>query len=243
MDRKSLLYTISLLCILMLVVMICWNIYNRKGDKEENGGMRIKEHRSGKYVVYEIYGILTDEECIKLINTAKEKGLSDSTVWNYVNKDGNSLDKAHRTSKQSWINDNESVIASKISRLSEALTGISMSNQESLQVARYEQGGKFNAHYDSCTDDDKEFCAKMNNNAGERRSTLLIYLNDDFEGGFTEFVDIGISIKPERGKGILFYSTTTDDILIKESRHSGGKVEKGEKWIATKWSHSKEYKI
>ena len=45
----------------------------------------------------------------------------------------------------------------------------------------------------------------------------------------------GLSVKPQRGKVIIFYSLTPDGIGDKFSLHGACKVEKGIKWAANKW--------
>jgi len=229
---KRVLVVAALLLIIVIVILVC--IKQREPKI-------VSTTRNG-YTVYEIYNLLSPQECDILIQQGKTKGLSESMVWSYETQKGNSYDSNHRKSKQTWLMDAESKIASKISHISEQLTKIPMSNQEALQVAMYEPNGRFNEHYDACYFEDKEYCAKMNNNAGERRSTLLIYLNDTFEGGETEFTKVDIKVKPQKGKAILFWNTDDNEVIIPESMHRGNQVVKGEKWIATKWSHQKEYK-
>jgi hypothetical protein len=79
-------------------------------------------------------------------------------------------------------------------QFSEKITGIPKENQEELQVATYEPNGKFVEHFDSCIYEDREYCNRINHYAGERRATLLIYLNNDFKDGETEFVELGLNI-------------------------------------------------
>lgn len=201
----------------------------------------IVEHRAGTYVVREIYNALTPNECASLMAHAKARGLEESMVWDYGNKGGNVLDNGHRRSKQTWLPYADHPAAKKLSDLSTALTGLPPGNQELLQVAMYEPGGRFNDHYDACDYDDPEYCDRMNNGAGERRATLLVYLNDNYTGGSTEFVNTGIEIKPTQGKAILFWNTTDNEGIIRDSKHRGNPVTTGEKWIATVWTHQREY--
>jgi prolyl 4-hydroxylase len=63
----------------------------------------------------------------------------------------------------------------------------------------------------------------------------LIYLNDDFEGGETDFILANRTIIPKKGKAILFYNVDINLTLIPESVHVGRKVRNGTKWIANKW--------
>ena len=57
--------------------------------------------------------------------------------------------------------------------------------------------------------------------------TLNIFLNDDFEGGETDFLfddkqTLRFSAKPKAGRAMLFYS---------QQYHRGNKVTKGEKYL------------
>lgn len=221
--------------IVLILIMSCVIWYVRRDNK-------VLIHDSGTYKVYEIYDILTPKECRSVMTLAKAKGMQESMVWGYGESNGNHLDASHRKSKQAWLKDDDGDVVVKMSRFTAEVTGFPMSHQESLQVAMYEHQGKFNEHYDACVDTDPASCEKMNKGAGERRATLLVYLNTDFEGGETEFVNLGLRIKPEVGKGILFWSTDDNEVIIHESKHRGNPVRNGEKWICTKWVHQKEYK-
>jgi prolyl 4-hydroxylase len=200
----------------------------------------IKHEKKG-YVIYEYPQLLTASECDDLIAYASNKGLAESDVLDYATSTGTSVNNDYRTSKTAWLRDNEHPVCHKLAVISEQLTGIPKCNQEMSQVAFYESGGKFNEHFDACVFDDVEYCNKMNNGAGQRRSTLLVYLNDDFTGGETVFVDIDIHIKPKKGKAILFWNTDEEERIISESKHRALPVTSGEKWICTKWSHVRAY--
>jgi prolyl 4-hydroxylase len=231
------LYIIGILIIIIFIAYVILLI----GTYKETTRFQITAHRSKGYHVLEIHGLLSPEECDSIRRMATAKGLEESMVWNYGQKTGNTLIEDHRKSKQCWLDDKDGDLVLKISKISETLTGIPLENQEMLQVAMYEPGGKFNEHFDACDHDDPDYCAKMNHNAGQRRSTLIIYLNDDFEGGETEFVNVGIKIKPVKGKAILFWNTDNNETVIVNSRHRGCDVKNGEKWICTKWNHAFPY--
>ena len=225
------------LILLFAFIILSASLYDAHNVSEKT--LKVTTHLAKEYKVYEIKDILTKRECEDLIAFSKNKGMAESMVWSYDSQSGNQLDVSHRKSKQTWIGDEDHPVGMKLARISEYLTGIPMDHQEALQVAMYERQGKFNEHYDACVDKDPEYCNKMNAGSGERRSTLLVYLNDEFTGGETEFVNVGIKIKPERGKGILFWNTYDDETVIDDSKHRGNPVINGEKWIATKWSHQK----
>lgn len=183
----------------------------------------VKTHIVDGYTILEIDNILTWEECDELINHCTVSKMENSEV---VSKNGNILDD-HRKSKTLWLDDSEHRVAMKMSETSAALTKLPRKNQEKLQVVCYESGGKFDAHYDN----------DYNTEVSSRCCTLLVYLNDDYAGGETEFVKIGVTIKPKKGKGILFWSLDGDNKIIDNSIHQGCTVKNGKKWICTKWTH------
>ena len=59
---------------------------------------------------------------------------------------------------------------------------------------------------------------------------FITYLNDDYEGGETEFLNQGIRVKPEKGKTVIFPASYTH-------RHRGNPPIGGPKYIATTWAN------
>lgn len=230
---------IVLLVVLAVIVatVAFFRIHKQSPAKEP----MIVRHSHEDYEVLEIYNLLSREECQEVIAAAIKQGMQESDVLSYGTSTGTTVNDTYRKSKTAWMTDETHPLCMRLALFSEQITGIPRENQEMLQVAHYEPMGKFNEHFDACIYDDKEYCEKMNNYAGQRRSTLLIYLNDDFQGGETEFVSIGLKIKPEAGKAILFFNVDKDENIIEKSKHRGNPVVAGEKWICTKWSHMKKY--
>lgn len=233
-------WTLGVAVILLLILVIVVRAYN---VKQSQGVPKVIKHSKDGYDLYEIHNLLSQDECDKIVAYAKTKGLHDSDVLSYGSSTGTIVMDEYRKSKTAWIADNEHALAMKMAELSQNLTSLPRENQEMLQIAYYEPGGKFNEHFDACVSEDTtgEFCKKMNNFAGQRRCTLLVYLNDNFKGGETEFVNMGIKVKPEKGKGILFWNTDENENILEMSKHKGNPVTKGEKWICTKWSHVSKY--
>jgi hypothetical protein len=59
--------------------------------------------------------------------------------------------------------------------------------------------------------------------SGDRSElTLLVYLDDDFEGGDTEFPEIGFEVQPRRGRAVLFPHSMA---------HRGRPISRGEKHV------------
>ena len=76
---------------------------------------------------------------------------------------------------------------------------------------------------------------------GNRTHTALFYLNDDFEGGETEFPKLDIKVKPELGKLLLWTNMNDDGTLDYDSLHAGLPVIEGEKWILVIWVREQKF--
>ena len=66
--------------------------------------------------------------------------------------------------------------------------------------------------------------------------TALAYLNDVEEGGATDFPEIGVSVKPNKGDVVVFHNCiegTTD--INPDALHAGSPVLAGEKWAVNLW--------
>ena len=181
------------------------------------------------YNVTEIPNFLTDEECDKIIELAKDN-LFDSKIYS---SEDDVVNTDSRISKQAWLYDNDPFIKS-ISDKVKDLTRTHDKYHEELQVVRYEKGGFFKPHYDAC-DGSKDFCTRMDGDKGPRYLTVLFYLNDVPQGGETVFPYINKSVKPEKRKAVIFQNVNDDGIIIKQAFHGGEPVKEGEKWIANKW--------
>mmetsp|Transcript_16402 Transcript_16402/g.22838 ORF Transcript_16402/g.22838 Transcript_16402/m.22838 type:complete len:172 (-) Transcript_16402:190-705(-) len=107
---------------------------------------------------------------------------------------------------------------------------------ESLQLTRYRKNQEYAPHHDFV------YPRVSNRYQPTRYATLLIYLNDNFEGGETifpratngEYHD-GIKIQPKAGTAVLFYNMLPDGNVDDLSQHGGKKVVNGTKWVANMW--------
>ena len=203
-------------------------------------GFRRMRHIYDEFELWELYNVLTDDECAKIIEISEGYGFKDSTVFKSNGK--HAIDLEYRTSRTVWIGNKRDPLIGHISELTQLLTELPIENQEHLQVAKYEKGGMFIPHFDACTNNDT-VCEENNKGAGQRIATLLMYLNDDFKGGETAFPHIGLSIRPKRGKAILFWSTDKYERIHEEAKHQGMPVLEGQKYICTKWTHLRAYPV
>ena len=104
---------------------------------------------------------------------------------------------------------------------------------EGLQLVKYNEGETYGQHKDAFEADGNDPFFKQ---AGNRVLTGLLYLNDDFEGGYTTFPHVGKSIKPKQGRAIFFENTNPGSAFPNElSLHSADPVTSGEKIAANIW--------
>jgi prolyl 4-hydroxylase len=180
------------------------------------------------YDIQEIPNFLTHEECNKIIELSNGK-LFPSKIYTQ-NEDLLSNDS--RISQQCWLTDDNPVIKNISERIKQFTN--TTGKQEQLQVVNYPKGGFFSPHYDAC-EGDEEYCSRMNSSDGPRLLTVLLYLNDNFEGGETVFPKINKSVKPEKGKAVIFRNVDKNGVIITQALHGGEPIKSGEKWIANKW--------
>lgn len=199
------------------------------------------------------HNFLSKEECEYLINLAQPH-MKKSTVVD--SKTGRSKDSRVRTSSGMFLRRGQDKIIRAIEKRIADFTFIPVEHGEGLQVLHYEEGQKYEPHFDYFID---EFNTK---NGGQRIATVLMYLSDVEEGGETVFpaakgnfsslpgwdglsecAKRGLSVKPKMGDALLFWSMRPDATLDPSSLHGGCPVIKGNKWSSTKWIHVGEYKI
>lgn len=184
------------------------------------------------YWIYEIPNFISPEDCDNLIKEAQSKKFNSSNVYNNgINK----FDQDSRKSFTTWLY-NDNIQNVNISKAISTLINIPIENMEDMQVVYYPPGGYFRPHYDADISNPKDMIAS-------RIGTVLIYLNDDYEGGGTHFPKLNYTVKPEKGKAVIFWTLDKDNKIIDKALHGGEPVISGTKWICNKWLHFREYKL
>ena len=105
---------------------------------------------------------------------------------------------------------------------------------ESTAVLHYTVGEEFLPHCDFL-DVNQPGPAKDVAGRGQRVLTFLIALNDDYEGGQTDFPEIGKRWKGRKGNGLFFWNVEPDGTPDRLTRHAGLPPTRGEKWLLSQW--------
>lgn len=114
------------------------------------------------------------------------------------------------------------------------LMGECCSRAEAMSLLRYQPGQEYKPHYDAIIGQGAEF-DKTLSDGGQRIKTALTYLSDDYQGGETLFPKLGLKIKAAIGDVLVFNNLTQDGNVALDSYHAGAPVEKGTKWVLTRW--------
>jgi prolyl 4-hydroxylase len=115
-----------------------------------------------------------------------------------------------------------------------AFGGRPTATMEAPQVFHYAVGQQFALHDDFLEEDVAGHAAQLARR-GQRVQTLLIYLNDGYEGGETDFPLLGLKVKGRKGDALMFTNVMADGSPERRMRHAGLAPIAGEKWLFSQW--------
>jgi prolyl 4-hydroxylase len=122
------------------------------------------------------------------------------------------------------------VIRARIS----AATHIPVPVFEPTQILHYSVGQEFKRHLDYLEPGNPNHREQLSTH-GQRIATFLIYLNGDFEGGQTEFSQIGLRYRGNTGDAIFWANCDMKGRPDPMTLHAGLPPTSGEKWILSQW--------
>uniref|UniRef100_A0A0G4FLI4 Fe2OG dioxygenase domain-containing protein n=1 Tax=Chromera velia CCMP2878 TaxID=1169474 RepID=A0A0G4FLI4_9ALVE len=166
---------------------------NRGGQPSTEGKTAERESqvlsKEPKVILYPNF--LTDEECAHLQELAEGRyqrsktgrGGVSSSVDNYSHQKSE-----NRTSESCQLLIGQTQLSAAIEAKITKLAGCPEGHLEPLMVVRYRPGEFFKTHHDGYF----------------RPSTVLLYLNDDFEEGGTQFEELGLSVSPQKGAAVVW---------------------------------------
>lgn len=161
------------------------------------------------------------QECHQIIENSK-------TLFkrSLVTGDGKHQVASHRRTSESAslhnLDENlKEAIAEKCISLLES-DDLSYNDFENLQCVSYQINQEFKAHFDA-------------GKGLKRLYTILVYLNDDIEGGETYFPLLDLMVKPKKGKAVMFHNLEKDGSIDIYSYHAGLPVRSGNKFACNIW--------
>ena len=201
-------------------------------------------------LVLSVEGFLTDQEC-DWIQEDATPSLKYSHV-SLMDKDRGRAASDFRTSQSTFLASRKPYLKAIDARTA-SLVRVPIKHQEHVQVLRYGKTEKYDAHHDYFDPihyrNDPSTLRTIAHGKKNRMATVFWYLTDVPKGGETNFprydkapqpvsmtrCSVGLKVKPQRGKVIIFYSMTPDGGLDPLSLHAACPVEEGIKWAANKW--------
>lgn len=115
-----------------------------------------------------------------------------------------------------------------------ATAGVPPASLEVTTILHYAAGEEFTPHFDFFEAKNPVFAQEIAQQ-GQRIATFLVYLNDDYEGGETDFPRIGLSHRGRKGDGLLFWNVDPSGKPDPLTFHAGRPPARGEKWIVSQW--------
>jgi prolyl 4-hydroxylase len=124
----------------------------------------------------------------------------------------------------------EDLVIQRINRCIAAASGTKPEWGEPLNVLRYHPGQQYRLHHDGLGAGDKT-----------RIMTALVWLNEQFEGGETDFPNLNIRVRGGLGDMLVFRNVRDDGSLDDRLLHAGLPVTQGVKWMASRWIRSEDF--
>ena len=179
--------------------------------------------------MYEIPNFLSESECRLIINEIN-MSLSRSTVTGGGQSE-------YRTSRTCYLKTHNNVLSTNLDERICELFGTTDDFSEGLQGVRYDPGQYFKEH----TDWFEPGTVHYDTNTipgGQRTWTVMIYLNQPEKGGHTFFKNLDRSFVPITGTALLWNNLYPTGEGNPFTLHEALPVEKGNKYIITKWLRS-----
>ena len=172
--------------------------------------------------------LLSPAECDYLVEAAGP-GFQPSVVVDVST--GRDYRDPIRTSEGStfhWLIEDPAVHA--LNRRLAAIAGSGAEQGEPLQILRYRPGQQYRTHMDW-----------LPGEPNRRMMTALVWLNDGYGGGETEFVRTGLKVKGGKGDTVLFRNGLPDGRPDPLSEHAGLPVTSGTKLLASRWIRERRH--
>jgi prolyl 4-hydroxylase len=175
-----------------------------------------------------VRGIATPRVCDWLIERARGR-LGTATVYS---SDSGKLDQSEGRSNTLFefdLGEVDLVVMWLRTRIAAALK-TPEDRLEPSNVLHYEPGQRFGRHYDFVRPDLEAWAEELRIK-GQRVSTALVYLNEGYEGGETDFLRLDRQFKGAPGDALFFANVNGWGQPDIQTLHEGRAPTSGEKWL------------
>ena len=179
-----------------------------------------------------VRGFASPAECAWVIARVRHK-LGPAMIWDELSGMGKLDPSRSNSAVELRLTDMDVVTEAVRARISRSVK-LPEPIFETPQVMQYAVGQEFRPHHDFLDPHQPGTAADLARR-GQRIATFLIYLNDDFEGGETQFPKAGISHRGRTGDALFFANITPEGAPDPLTLHAGTPPTKGEKWIFSQW--------
>lgn len=198
-----------------------------------NAHPRVQWLESPHAQLFVCQNFLSDADCALLIDMI-DTDSQPSSLYKGTEREG------YRTSYSCNVDAHDP----DIKRIDEAvcdLLGLENSNSEVLQGQRYEVGQEFKDHHDFFHETEDYWQVEAGN-GGQRSWTAMVYLNEPEQGGATAFPQLEYQVEPRKGMLLTWNNMGMDGRPNHNTLHAGTPVDKGAKYIITKWFRLNRWK-
>lgn len=174
----------------------------------------------------EYHNWFSAEECKKVLKLRKKLPFYEGRVADHTTMTSR-VDHSMRKAYSYKITGSENLFFAQLSQRVAKFLNLSNVNQlEPPVFVRYSDGGHFALHSDRFP------IVNSHGVMTNRKATMIVYLNNDFEGGQTAFPRINVTVDPAPGKAIVFehgphFAQTFHPLML----HRGEPVIAGTKFI------------
>ncbi len=177
--------------------------------------------------------VLHDNDCQYLVNLSRPFLRSSEVIDPDSERDG--MQSGVRTSSGTYLPFQVvDLIARYIELKIVQATGESLENSEPMSILCYAPGQYYRPHFDYF-DPKLPVTAGLLEDGGQRTASAVTYLVAPAAGGGTSFPDLGLAVPPKLGATLWFRNCHADGTVDPRSLHAGDPVERGSKWVVTKW--------
>lgn len=175
---------------------------------------------------------MTPQECAWMIALGQPL-LAPATVYNNASLGSERVSARSNTAAGLVARDVDIVTIFLITRMAQSI-GLPSQWFEPPTVLHYSPGEEFLPHFDYLSPEVPGQAAELQFR-GQRIATFLVYLNEGYQGGETDFPRLGYRYKGGIGDALVFANVLPSGEPDPRTMHAGTPPVSGEKWLLSQW--------